>query len=88
MGTFLVETYLSRHAPGEPDRTVARVKATLAEMRPAGSPVRCLRAIFVPDDETCLLVFEAASIELVRAVAYRAGLAADRVTPTLDHSPS
>jgi hypothetical protein len=87
VGTFLVETYLSRHAPDEPDRTVARIEATLADMRPPNRPVRYLRAIFVPDDETCLLVFEAASIDLVRAVAERAGLAADRVTPTVDLSP-
>jgi hypothetical protein len=88
VGTYLVETYLSRHARGEPDRTVARIEAALADTRTAGgSKVRYLRATFVPDDETCLLVFEASSIEQVRAVAERAGLAADRVTRTVESSP-
>lgn len=83
MGTYLIETYLSRAVPGEPDRTIARAVAAVDRLHAAGEPIRYLRAIFVPDDETCLLLFEAASISLVRVAAKAAGLDADRVALTV-----
>ena len=75
----MVETYLSRDASGEPDATIARAVSAVAEVNADGDPVRYLRAIFIPDDETCLLLFEASSLDVVRKVAQRAGLDADRV---------
>ena len=81
MGTFIVETYLSRDAAGEPDATIARAVSAVDEVTAAGDPIRYLRAIFIPDDETCMLLFEAPSVEVVRMVAQRAGLDPDRVVP-------
>jgi hypothetical protein len=83
VGTYLVETYLSRDAPGEPDRTIGRTVAAVDRLVTAGRVIRYLRAIFVPDDETCLLLFEAASIGVVREAAEAAGLDADRVARTV-----
>ena len=79
MTTFVVETYLSRDAAGEPDRTINRSLAAAAELGAAGQAIRYLRAIFIPEDETCLLLFEADAAEVVRAAASRAGLDPDRV---------
>ena len=45
-----------------------------------GTPVRYLRSLFVPDDETCFLLYEAASAEAVRETVRRAGLAFERIT--------
>jgi len=45
----------------------------------SGSPVRFVRSFFVPEDETCFLVFEAASAEDVRAAALLAGLRFEHV---------
>jgi hypothetical protein len=77
--TFIVETYLSRDAEEEPDRTISRTIAAAAEVDALGLPIRYLRSIFIPDDETCLLLFEADSAEVVRVTARRAGLDPDRV---------
>ena len=79
MTTFIVETYLSRDAAGEPDLTVSRATAAAAELQASGRVVRYLRAIFIPDDETCLLLFDADAAEVVRTAASRAGLDPDRV---------
>jgi hypothetical protein len=43
-------------------------------MRAEGIPVRFLRSIFVPEDETCFYLYEAASAEQVREAALRAQL--------------
>jgi hypothetical protein len=77
--TFIVEAYLSADSTDEPDRTIARTVAAVASMAADGQVVRYLRSIFIPDDETCLLVFEAESAEVVRSTAALAGLDPDRV---------
>lgn len=77
----MVETYLSRDAAGEPDSTIARATSAAAAVTSEAGQIRYLRAIFIPEDETCLLLFEATSAELVQATARRAGLDPDRVTP-------
>jgi hypothetical protein len=41
--------------------------------------VRFVRSVFIPEDETCLCVYEAASAEDVRDAARRAGLQVDNV---------
>lgn len=40
-----------------------------------GARIRFLRSIFVPEDETCFLLFEGERTESVRQVMTRAGLA-------------
>jgi hypothetical protein len=82
MATFVVETYLSRAAHGEPDSTIARVRSAADDASAAGEAVRYLRSIFIPDDELCYLLFEAESVEAVTAVTARAGVDADRVALT------
>ena len=46
-----------------------------------------LRAIFVPEDETCLLVFEAASVESVRRCAHLAGLPVEHIVEAIVVDP-
>ena len=41
-------------------------------------PVRYVRAIFVPEDETCFFLYEAGSVDAVRKAARRAGLGCER----------
>jgi hypothetical protein len=79
MATFLVETYVSRSAAGEPDRTISRTIAAVAELEAAGRAIKYLRSIYVPDDEICLLLFEAGSADTVALAARRAGLDPDRI---------
>ena len=46
----------------------------------AGTPVRYVRSIFVPEDETCFYVFESSSREAVVAAIERAALPFARIT--------
>ena len=72
MSEFIVEVYVPRTgAIG-----TASVRAA-AEAHP--SPVRYLRAILVPEDETCYLLFDAVSADDVRAVVTRAAVPFERI---------
>ena len=79
MARYLVELYLSRAGSDGADRAAERARSAADAMTREGLPVRWLRALFVPEDETCFYVFEAGSAELVRAVGERAEIAFDRV---------
>ncbi|MCI0344571.1 MAG: DUF4242 domain-containing protein [Chloroflexi bacterium] len=87
MATYVVETYLSRAAEGQPDATIGRVVSSADAISAEGPPVRYLRSIFIPDDDTVLLLFEADSIEVVRAVTVRAGIDVDRIALTDSREP-
>jgi hypothetical protein len=72
---FLVEHYVSR-LDGDTvvDRGAARVRVSAEEVSREGRPVRYLRSIFVPDEETCFFLFEAEKVEDVEEAARRASL--------------
>jgi hypothetical protein len=71
MVEFALELYVSRT-----DTTAVRRNVELARTAAKGTRVRYLRSIFMPDDETCFLFFEASSAAAVGEVAERAGLGA------------
>jgi Nickel responsive protein SCO4226-like len=85
MAEFLVELYLSR-ADGLSVGAAASERARVAAeaLTVEGALVRFVRAIFVPEDETCFFLYQAASAEIVREAARRAGLLAPRVSCALD----
>jgi len=74
---YLLELYAAR--ADAVDQDTARVRLAAEEHTRAGTPVRYLRSIFVPDDETCFHVIEAPSAEAVAEIARRAGLPVERV---------
>jgi hypothetical protein len=76
---FLVELYLSRTDVDGVERGARRARLAAEQLSRAGTPVRYLRSMFVPGDETWLLLYEAASAEAVRTAARRAALPFDRV---------
>ena len=74
---FIVEVYVPRTgAIG-----TAGLKAAVEAHTP---PVRYLRAILVPEDETCYLLFDAASADDVRAVVTRAAIPFDRISTAIE----
>ncbi len=85
--TFVVETYLSRDVAGEPDQTIARTIGVAGQLEAAGEGIHYLRSIFIAEEETCLLVFEARSAEIVRKAAERAGLDPDRIVRAESREP-
>jgi hypothetical protein len=74
LGRYLVE--LERPAGGwaRLQELTARVRVAVAEERRGGEEVRFLRAVYVPEDERCYLLFEAGSGAAVRAALARVGL--------------
>ncbi len=85
MNEFLVEVY-ANDAAGVRD-AAARACESAKKVSREGVPVRYVRAIFVPDDETCFHVFEAGSTEAVRAASERAAFPAARIVQVLDVQP-
>ena len=80
MPEFLLELYVARSDGDAVERAVAGARLAAEALTRDGTPVRCLSSIFVPEDETCFLLYEAASEHLVREAALRAALAFDRIT--------
>lgn len=68
---FLVEMYVS----------AASHEDTAARARSSGG---VLRSVYVPADETCLLLVEGTSEQAVRERLAAVGVAADRVLPAID----
>ena len=82
MTEFLVELYFSKTNCAAVAASGERVGRAAAEVTAEGKPVRLLQSIFVPEDETCFLLVEAAQAETVRETARRAGLSIERVVET------
>jgi Protein of unknown function (DUF4242) len=77
---YLVESYLpATGAPEQLERVAARSRAAAAELAREGAVLRYIEAILVPEDEMCLLVYEAESPDLAAEASARAGIAFDRV---------
>jgi hypothetical protein len=79
MAEFLVELFVSRSDAAAVDGGTARAKLSAQQLTREGTPVRCVRSLFVPEDETCFVLYEASSADHVREAARRAGLAFERV---------
>ena len=86
MGEFLVELYVSRADTDAVQRGVERTRRAAEELTREGTPVRFLRSIFVPEDETCFFLCEAASADAVREAARRAALPFERIAEALAES--
>ncbi|MGH2805235.1 MAG: nickel-binding protein [Thermoleophilaceae bacterium] len=84
---YLVESYLPAIDGTERDRVAARARAAVAELACDGAALRYVDAIFVPEDEMCLLVYEADWPELVREAGRRAGFSVERVLEAAGTSP-
>ena len=81
MPNFVVERYRSNSDPDSLRTVAARLNAGARQVSPDGTSVRYVDTIFLPDDETCLHLFEAASEADVRAVTRRARIEVDRIVP-------
>lgn len=79
MASFLLELYLSRTDAAALGRGAVRARLAAEQLTREGTPVRFLRAIYVPGDETCFVHYEAANVEAVRTAARRAALPFERV---------
>ena len=79
MAEYLVELYVSRDDRAAVESGAERARAAAENLSDENVPVRYVRAIFVPEDETCFFLYEAGSAEAVREAARRAGLGDERI---------
>jgi hypothetical protein len=82
--SYLVETYVPRSRAAEARTTADRARTIAETLSRGGTPVRYIRTTFLPDDETCFHVFEAASPDAVGEVCRRAGIASARIVPAVE----
>ncbi len=77
MTRFLVEAYTP--ASIEIAEVEARARRAADDLAGAGTDVQYVRAIFVPEDELCLHLVDAASVEVASDLVRRAGISPDRI---------
>jgi hypothetical protein len=82
MPAYLVELYLPNGSSSLLEAS-KRARSSARAMTREGQRVRYLRSIFVPEDEICFLLFEAASPELVGKASRRAELAYERIVEAI-----
>jgi hypothetical protein len=80
---FLVELYVSRGDGAAVESSARSARHAADELTREGRQVQYLRSIFVPEDETCFLLYEAATADDVEEAARRASLPFDRVALAL-----
>ena len=84
MPQYIVERYVSREAQVAVAEEAALARQAAEQLRREGIQVLYLRSIFVPEDETCFHVYEAESVDSVRAAAARARLPLERVSEAIE----
>ena len=77
---FLVETYAASETPAAAAQHAQRVTRAADQLCATGGEVRLLHAVYVPEDELALYLFESTSADAVREAMTRAGLRLDRIT--------
>ena len=80
MARYLVEVYVPNC--GDALARTRAVATTLAHTR----GVRYVRAILIPQDETCFHMLEAASADMVDAAASEASVAVERIAEAVEVS--
>jgi hypothetical protein len=80
---YLVESYVAP-ASARIEEIDGRARSAADQMVGEGAAIRFLRSILVPEDEMCVLQYDASSRELALEAARRAGLTSDRVVEMLE----
>jgi len=81
---YCLELYLAGGSQAALDEAAGRARAAAESSGARGRSVRYLRSTYLPEDETCLHFFAAASREDVAEAARRVGLTGDRITRSID----
>ena len=84
MPSYLVETYMPRSHAQEARAAGECARAAAEELSRENRDVRYVRTTFLPDDETCFHLFEAASHDVVEEVSRRARLGHARIIPAIE----
>jgi hypothetical protein len=81
---YCLELYLAGGSRAALAEAAVRARAAAESFGACGRSVGYLRSTYLPEDETCLHFFAAASGEDVAEAARQAGLTGDRITRSID----
>jgi hypothetical protein len=84
---YCLELYLAGGSRAVLEEAAGRARAAAESFGARGRSVRYLRSTYLPEDETCLHFFAAASGEDVAEAARQARLTGDRITRSIDADP-
>ena len=88
MPEYLLEFYRPRDDARAASDDGESARAAAEELTRRGTAVAYRRAIFVPSEETCFLLFEADSADAVRDAAALAALPCGRITAVSPQTPA
>jgi hypothetical protein len=88
MAEYLLERYLVRTDPEAVRTEAVRARQAAEELRRENIPIRFVRSLYLPEDETCFYLYEAETIEQVREAARRAALPFEHITRALGEAGS
>jgi len=83
MAEFVAELYVARTDTATAGRNAELAREAAEEMAREGTAVLYVRSLFMPEDETCFLIYEAASAEAVFEAVGRAALPVERVVASV-----
>jgi hypothetical protein len=87
MAEFLLELFVSRSDAAAVEAGAGRARRAAEQLSSEGKPVRFVRTLFMPEEETCFYLYEAASAENVREAARLASLPVETVLEALADTP-
>jgi hypothetical protein len=74
MRSYLVELYQPAADAGAVSAEAERAREAARQLTREGTPVRYLRSLLIPEDETCFHLFEGVSAEAIGEASRRAAL--------------
>jgi len=80
MPEFLVELYVAHDDHRTAQEHADRAERVTADLTREGQLLSCVRSIVVPQDETCFLLYEAPSADVVAEAMRRAGLQPEHIS--------
>jgi hypothetical protein len=81
---YMLELFTPPSKAGELPATALRLDAAAKRVSGNDALVEYVRAIYVPEDETCFYIFDASSAEVVAKASEIAGLSDGRIVAALD----
>ena len=83
MAEFVAELYVARTDSAAAGRSAELARRVAEEMAREGTAVVYVRSLFMPEDETCFLIYEAASADAVFEALGRASLPVERIVASV-----
>ena len=86
MREFIGEQYISGSDTAAVRHGAAAAREAAEQLSREGATVQFVRSLFVPDDETCLYIYHADSIDTVRVAVERAALRLEHIAEAISDS--